>query len=65
MTRLGLINIIFDTYTLRGTCPFMHACKDCKYDKDKPNCSEAYWDEEVTLEELKERLSRLFPGTFS
>ena len=65
MTRLGLINAIFDTYILRGNCPFLHACKDCKYDKDKPNCSEAYWDEEVTLEELKERLSRVFPGVFS
>ena len=65
MTRLGLMNAIFNTNTMSGTCPFMHACKDCKYEKDKPRCSEAYWDEEVTLDELKERLSRVFPGTFS
>lgn len=65
MTRLGLINIIFNIPFHSGACPFMHACKDCKYEKDKPNCSEAYWDEEVTLEELKDRLSRLFPATFS
>ena len=64
MTRIQFTNILFNTPLASGTCPFMHACKDCKYEKYKPYCSEAYWDEEIDLEEIKNILSNVFPNTF-
>ena len=28
-------------------CPFNKACKDCTYEKFKPNCYETFWSEEI------------------